>query len=154
MDETVEILETEQNEILGKYLTFAVDGEDYGMEIAFVTEIIGMQTITEVPEIPAYIKGLINLRGKITPVMDVRLRFNKPPQEYDDRTCIIVVDDNKTSIGLIVDTIRDVLDIDDADIGEPAASRVGAPNRYIKGIAKTAHGVKLIVNLEKVLSDR
>ena len=154
MEEINELLGEMQSETQGKYLTFAVGEDDYALEIDYVTEIIGMQAITEVPEIPTYIKGLINLRGKITPVMDVRLRFNKPPQEYNDRTCIIVVVDNQSSVGLIVDTIRDVLDISDGSIGEPAATHSGVPNRYIKGIAKTSHGVKLLINLEKVLSDR
>lgn len=153
MDEFNEIMVGDLSETQGKYLTFCVGDEEYGMEIDFVMEIIGMQPITEVPDIPSYIKGLINLRGKITPVMDVRLRFNKYPQEYDDRTCIIVVMQNNNTIGLIVDTIRDVLDIDDSLIGDPAGVKTGTPNRYIRSIARTDHGNKLIINLERVLSD-
>ncbi|MCL2082235.1 MAG: chemotaxis protein CheW [Oscillospiraceae bacterium] len=152
MDELNDLLGGDFNETQGKYLTFCVSDEEYGMEIAYVTEIIGIQPITDVPDIPSYIKGLINLRGKITPVMDVRLRFNKMPQEYDDRTCIIVVNHLNTSIGLIVDTIRDVLVIDDSQIGDPAAA-AAQQNRYIKSIARTDHGNKLLINLEKVLSD-
>ncbi len=152
MDEFNEMLN--QSETQGKYLTFCVGDEEYGIEIDYVIEIIGVQPITEVPDIPSYIKGLISLRGKITPVMDVRLRFNKPPQEYDERTCIIVVSQEESTIGLIIDTIRDVLDIDDSLIGDPAGVKTGTPNRYIKSIARTDHGNKLIINLEKVLSDR
>ncbi|MDR0294265.1 MAG: chemotaxis protein CheW [Oscillospiraceae bacterium] len=153
MDEFNELLSGDLSETQGKYLTFSVGDEEYGMEIDFVMEIIGMQPITEVPDIPSYIKGLINLRGKITPVMDVRLRFNKMPQEYDERTCIIVVMQHNNTIGLIVDTIRDVLDIDDDQIGDPAGVKTGTPNRYIRSIARTDHGNKLIINLERVLSD-
>ncbi|MDR1669256.1 MAG: chemotaxis protein CheW [Oscillospiraceae bacterium] len=151
MDEYNEALK--QSETQGKYLTFSVGDEEYGIEIDYVIEIIGVQPITEVPDIPSYIKGLISLRGKIIPVMDVRLRFNKPPQEYDERTCIIVVNQEESTIGLIIDTIRDVLDIDDSLLGDPAGVKAGTPNRYIKSIARTDHGNKLIINLEKVLSD-
>ncbi len=152
MDEFNEMLS--QSETQGKYLTFCVGDEEYGIEIDYVIEIIEVYPITEVPDIPFYIKGLINLRGKITPVMDVRLRFNKPPQEYNERTCIIVVKQEESTIGLIIDTIRDVLDIDDSLISDPAGIKTGTPNHYIKSIARTDHGNKLIVNLEKVLSDR
>ena len=142
------------SETQGKYLTFGVGEEEYGLEIDYVKEILQVQPITEVPDIPSYIKGLINLRGKITPVMDVRLRFGKMPQDYDERTCIIIVMQNDNMIGLIVDAIRDVLDIDDSQIGDPAGVKSGTPNRYIRSIARTDHGNKLIINLEKVLSDR
>ncbi|MCL2081044.1 MAG: chemotaxis protein CheW [Oscillospiraceae bacterium] len=135
------------------YLTFAVGEEDYGLEIAVVIEIIGVQTITEVPELPAYIKGIINLRGRIIPVMDVRIRFNKEPQEYNDRTCIIVVDAQGTNIGLIVDTVRGVMNITDDDITDPSSHRSGYENRYINGIGKTQQGVKLLLNLERLVAD-
>ena len=140
-------------ETQGMYLTFSVGEEEYGMEIDYVMEIIPMQAITEVPDVPFYIKGLINLRGKITPVMDVRLRFNKPEKEYDERTSIIVVMQDDNSIGLIIDAVRDVLTIDDDQIGDPAGVKTGTPNRYISSIARTDHGNKLLINLEKVLSD-
>jgi purine-binding chemotaxis protein CheW len=151
MDEMNEMISS--GEMQGMYLTFSVGDEEYGMEIDYVMEIITMQPITEVPDVPSYIKGLINLRGKITPVMDVRLRFHKPPKEYDDRTSIIVVMQDDNTIGLIIDTIRDVLTIDDDQIGDPAGVKTGTPNRYIKSIARTDHGNKLIIHLERVLSD-
>jgi purine-binding chemotaxis protein CheW len=140
-------------ETQGMYLTFSVGDEEYGMEIDYVMEIIPMQAITEVPDVPFYIKGLINLRGKITPVMDVRLRFNKPEKEYDERTSIIVVMQDDNTIGLIIDAVRDVLTIDDDQIGDPAGVKTGTPNRYISSIARTDHGNKLIINLGRVLSD-
>jgi len=101
MSEALEnVLEYEEDTQKGKYLTFIIGKEVYGIEIKYVMEIIGMQQITEVPELPEYIKGIINLRGKIIPVLDVRLRFKKEPMEYNDRTCIIVVDIKDVSVGL------------------------------------------------------
>lgn len=137
----------------GRYLTFAVGSEDYGIEITYVSEIIMVQAITEVPELPNYIKGIINLRGKILPVMDVRVRFNKEPQAYTDRTCIIVVTMETTSVGLIIDAVREVTDIPDNDITTPSVSS-GNGNRYISGIGKTPSGVKLLLNLEHLVSDK
>ncbi|NLM79860.1 MAG: purine-binding chemotaxis protein CheW, partial [Clostridiales bacterium] len=95
----------------GRYLTFSLDSECYGIEIKYVTEIIGIQPITEVPEMPEYIKGIINLRGRIIPVMDVRLRFKKPFREYDERTCIIVIEIRDIVLGLIIDRVSEVLTI-------------------------------------------
>ena len=94
-----------------KFLTFVLNREEYGIEIRHVTEIIGIQSITEVPDMPHYIKGVINLRGKVIPVMDVRLRFGVAEREYDDRTCIIVINIEEQSVGMIVDRVSEVLDI-------------------------------------------
>lgn len=136
----------------GKYLTFILDNESYGIGINNVTEIIGIQPITLVPELPEYIKGIINLRGKIIPVMDVRLRFRKAFREYNDRTCIIVVDINNLSIGLIVDSVSEVLIIPDQDIiPPPNLNKVN--NRYISGIGKIDNEVKLILDCNKLISD-
>ena len=106
-------LETEEDTQKGKYLIFSLGNEFYGIEIKYVTEIIGVQPITEIPELPDYIKGIINLRGKIIPVMDVRIRFKKSPMEYNDRTCVIVIDVKDTSVGLIVDSVSEVLSIEE-----------------------------------------
>jgi purine-binding chemotaxis protein CheW len=137
----------------GKFLTFSLGKEDYGIEITYVTEIIGIQSITQVPELPDYVKGIINLRGKIIPVIDVRLRFRKPAAEYNDRTCIIVVDIKDVSVGLIVDTVAEVMSIADTDIVPPPDGRTGFHNRYIKGIGKVNNEVKLILECKKLLSD-
>jgi purine-binding chemotaxis protein CheW len=137
----------------GKFLTFALGKEAYGIEISYVTEIIGIQSITEVPELPDYVKGIINLRGKIIPVIDVRLRFKKPTAEYNDRTCIIVVDFREVSVGLIVDTVAEVMAIADQDIVPPPDGKTGFHNRYIKGIGKVGNEVKLLLDCEKLLSD-
>lgn len=136
-----------------RYLTFAVGDEDYGVNICYVKEIINVQTITEVPELPPYIKGIINLRGKIIPVMDVRIRFNKEPRDYNDRTCIIVVDIGDLGIGLIVDVVREVMYIEEAQIVPPAESRAAGGNRYISGIAKTGGAIKLLLDIERLVAD-
>lgn len=145
--------EQEEDTQKGRYLTFLVDKESYGIEIKYVTEIIGIQAITEVPELPEYIKGIINLRGKIIPVMDVRLRFKKKPKEYNDRTCIIVIDIKEISIGLIVDSVSEVLSITDDNIVPPPDMNKGTGNKYIKGIGKVGNDVKLILDCNKLLND-
>jgi purine-binding chemotaxis protein CheW len=138
----------------GRYLTFALGKEVYGIEIICVTEIIGIQPITEIPELPGYVKGIINLRGKIIPVMDVRLRFKKEPVAYNDRTCIIVIDIIETAIGLIVDTVSEVLTIDDKNIVPPPDLRSGFQSRFVKGIGKVGNNVNLLLDCEKILNDQ
>ena len=147
------IEELEEDTQKGRFLTFSIGDESYGIEIRYVTEIIGIQTITEIPELPEYIKGVINLRGKIIPVMDVRLRFKKAPKEYNDRTCVIVIDVNDISIGLIVDSVSEVLTIPDEDILEPPKLNKSFQNRYIKNIGKVGNGIKLLIDCEKLLSE-
>lgn len=148
-----ELIEQEEDTQKGKFLTFTLGKEAYGLEIKYVTEIIGIQEITEVPELPEYIRGIINLRGNIIPVMDVRLRFNKPFREYNDRTCVIVVDIKDISVGLIVDEVSEVLAIQDQDIIPPPDFNKELANRYIKGIGKVGNEVKLLLNCSKLLND-
>jgi purine-binding chemotaxis protein CheW len=152
----VDVLEQEnefEDTQKGKFLTFSIDKEVYGIEILYVTEIIGIQAITQLPELSEHIKGIINLRGKIIPVIDVRLRFRKPAIEYNDRTCIIVIDIREISVGLIVDTVAEVLNIAEEDIVPPPDNKTGFHNRYIKGIGKVGNEVKLILDCDKLLSD-
>jgi purine-binding chemotaxis protein CheW len=149
IENTVEIEEDTQK---GRFLTFSLGKESYGIEIKYVTEIIGIQPITEIPELPEYVKGIINLRGKIIPLMDVRLRFKKEPKEYNDRTCVIVIDINDISIGLIVDSVSEVLTIPEHDIVEPPQMNKGFNNRYIKNIGKVEKEVKLLLDCEKLLT--
>ncbi len=118
-----EAMELEEDSQKGKFLTFVLDKEEYGLEIRYVTEIIGLQVITLVPELPDYVKGIINLRGKIIPVIDVRMRFKKAMREYDDRTCIVVVEIKNISVGLIVDTVAEVLTIPGPGYGAAAQSK-------------------------------
>jgi purine-binding chemotaxis protein CheW len=145
---------TEQDEdtLKGKYLIFSMGNELYGMEIRYITEIIGIQPITEVPEMPGYVKGITNLRGKIIPVMDARLRFKKEVREYDDRTCIIVIDTDDISIGLIVDSVSEVIAMQEEDIAPPPDINKGG-HKYIKGIGKAGGSVKLLLDCHRLLAD-
>jgi purine-binding chemotaxis protein CheW len=137
-----------------KFLTFCLGAEVYGIEIKYVTEIIGLQVITEVPDLPEYVKGIINLRGKIIPVIDVRLRFRKQAREYNDRTCVIVVDIKEIAVGLIVDTVAEVLTIAEQDIVPPPQVSSGTyQQRYIKAIGKVGNDVKLILDCDRLLTD-
>jgi len=145
--------EEEEDTQKDKFLIFCLDNEFYGIEIKYVIEIIGMLEITEVPELPNYIRGITNLRGKIIPLMDVRLRFKKPFREYNDKTCVIVVDIKNVSVGLIVDSVSEVLSIPEANIAPPPKINKESKNRYIKGIGKTGNGVKLLLDCDKLLND-
>ncbi len=147
-----EIDEQDEDTQKDKFLTFLLGKEFYGMEIRHVTEIIGIQPITEVPELPEYIRGIINLRGKIIPVIDVRLRFKKPFKEYNDRTCVIVIDIAELSAGLIVDSVSEVIKIPETDIVPPPdIKKIG--NRFIKGIGKVDNEVKMLLDCEKLLTE-
>ena len=153
MTERGDMLEEMEDTQKGKFLTFALGKEEYGVEIQYVTEIIGIQAITPIPNLPSYVKGIINLRGKIIPVMDVRLRFGKEPREYNDRTCVVVVDIRNVAIGLIVDAVSEVLSIPDEEIVPPPEVNKAFQNRYIKGIGKTAGGVKLLLECERLIGE-
>lgn len=146
------IFDDDVDTLKGRYLTFMIDKEMFGIEIRFVTEIIGLQAITEMPEMPEYIKGIINLRGRIVPLMDVRLRFGKSPKDYDDRTCVIVIDFNGVSIGFIVDSVSEVLTISDADISERPVLGGGDSRGYVKNIGKVTGHVVLLLDCGKLLS--
>ena len=135
----------------GKYLTFALGQEIFGIEIQYVTEIIGIQTITKIPEVPEYVKGIINLRGKVIPVIDMRLKFKKDAVEYNERTCIVVVDINHTPIGLIVDNVNEVMNISDEDIVPPPEIKSSFNNKYMKGIGKVDGAVQLLLDCQKLL---
>ena len=145
--------EFEEDTQKNKYLTFSLDKEVYGIEIKYVTEIIGLQAITQVPELPDYIRGIINLRGKIIPLMDVRLRFRKNEKQYDDRTCIVVVDIDDLFIGLIVDMVTEVMNISDTDIVPTPDFGNGLQNRFIRGIGKVGDEVKLLLDCNHLLSE-
>lgn len=147
-----EIHQQDEDTQKDKFLTFLLGKEFYGIEIRHVTEIIGIQPITEVPELPEYVRGIINLRGKIIPVIDVRLRFKKPFKEYNDRTCVIVIDIDDLSAGLIVDSVSEVIVIPESDIvPPPELNKTG--NRFIKGIGKVDNDVKMLLDCEKLLNE-
>ena len=149
---TTEVDEMEEDTQKGKFLTFSLGEEYYGIDIMYVTEIIGIQPITVVPSLPDFIKGIINLRGKIIPVMDARLKFRKEPEAYNDRTCIIVVDILEISIGIIVDAVSEVLNISDENIVPPPNLNTGG-RKYIKSIGKSENNVTLILDCEKLLNE-
>ncbi len=134
-------------------MTFQTGKEYYGISISYVNEIITMQPITAIPEVENYIKGLINLRGKIIPVIDVRARFKMEPQEYTDRNCIIVIDVKSTVIGLIVEKIAEVDSILEDDIMPPPAlsHKNTERNKYIYGLARTGNTVKLLLEPERLI---
>ena len=138
-----------------KYMTFKSGNEYFAIGIEYINEIIPFQRITVIPETESYIKGLINLRGKIIPVVDVALRFNQPPLEYNDRTCIIVIDVKATVVGLIVERIAEVVTIEEEDIlPPPSIGRSNkVQNKYVYGIGKTGDCVKLLLDLDKFLHD-
>jgi len=153
MAELEEIREDEDTQ-KGKYMTFKSGNEYYGIGINYVNEIIGIQSITSVPETEEYIRGLINLRGKIIPVIDVRLRFRQQPIEYTDRTCIIVINVKNVVVGLIVQTIAEVVAIDDSEIEPPPTIGTGGNNRYVYGIGKIGDSVKLLLDPDKLINDQ
>lgn len=146
--------ELEEDSQRGKFMTFRTGREYFGINISFVNEIIMMQPITAIPEAEDYIKGLINLRGKIIPVIDVRTRFKMEPQEYTDRTCIIVINVKSTVIGLIVEQIAEVDTISDDDIvPPPSLGHREEHNKYVYGLARTGDAVKLLIDPEKLIKD-
>ena len=140
----------------GKYLTFTLEEETYGIGILKVKEIIGMMPITSVPQTPEFVKGVINLRGKVIPVLDLRLKFSMNAIPYSDRTCIIVVEiESNTTIiliGIVVDSVSEVLNIKEEDIEEAPTFGVQLNTDYILGMAKTDGTVKILLNIDQVLS--
>lgn len=151
-DEAIEDEEfDEEDSQEGKYLSFRLANEQYGIEIKFVTEIVGQQKITEVPDMPQFVKGVINLRGSVIPVVDVRLRFKMQPRDYDDRTCVIVVESNETSVGLVVDTVNEVIDIPADKVSAPPQVAQEEVKRYINGIGRLENEVIILLSIEKLL---
>ncbi len=151
--EEEELLEEDTQK--GKFMTFQTGKEFFGISISYINEIISMTPITAIPEVQDYIKGLINLRGKIIPVIDVRLRFKMEPLEYTDRTCIIVIEVKSMTIGLIVERIAEVDTIMDDDIVPPPklGNKDSEQNKYVYGLARTGDSVKLLIDPEKLIKD-
>jgi purine-binding chemotaxis protein CheW len=154
-------LQTDQNKSLqdkeGKYLTFALGSEEYGLEILKVREIIGYMEITAVPQTPLYVKGVINLRGQVIPVIDLRAKFGMETAKVTDETCIIVVeihqDGCKFSTGIVVDHVQEVLDIDGENIEEAPQFGSTVNTDFILGMGKVAESVKILLDIDKVLGN-
>lgn len=140
----------------GKYLTFNLAGEEYGIGILKVKEIIGIMPITVVPQTPKYIKGVINLRGKVIPVIDLRLKFAIAAAEFTERTCIIVVEITTAGrtilMGIVVDSVSEVLNIKGADIEETPSFGTKLNTEYILGMAKAGGSIKILLDIDKILS--
>jgi purine-binding chemotaxis protein CheW len=141
----------------GKYLTFSLGQEEYGIGILKVKEIIGMMSITAMPQTPDFIKGVINLRGKVIPVVDLRARFGMAVMEYSERTCIIVVEmtgaEGPVPMGIVVDSVSEVLNIRTADIEDTPTFGVKLNTDFILGMAKMSGGVKILLDIDKVLGE-
>jgi len=139
----------------GKYLTFALGKEEYGLEILKVREIIGYMSITAVPRTPEFVKGIINLRGQVIPVIDLRLRFGMAQADITEQTCIIVAEINQNgrtfNAGLIVDRVQEVLDIDGKNIEETSALGSAIQTDFILGIGKVENTIKILLDIDQVL---
>ena len=140
----------------GKYLTFTLDTEEYGIAILKVKEIIGMMPVTTIPRTPEFVKGVINLRGKVIPVIDLRLRFEMEAMDYTERTCIIVVEIDRSGgtviIGIVVDAVSEVLSIKEDDMVDAPTFGIQLNTDYISGMAKTEGGVKILLDIDRVMT--
>ena len=152
MDQAVKVMADRE----GKFLTFSMADEEYGIGILKIKEIIGMMPITTVPQTPEFVKGVINLRGKVIPVIDLRLRFCMEAIDYTERTCIIVVEIESTAgtvqIGVVVDAVSEVLNVNAEDVEETPTFGAKLNTDYILGMAKMEGGVKILLDIDKVLS--
>ncbi len=138
--------------LAGKYLTFGLAGEEYGLEILKVREIFGLMDITAVPQTPHFVKGVINLRGKVIPVVDLRLKFGLDEAERTEETCIIVVDLGTVETGIIVDRVSEVLDIVADSIDETPTFGGSVDTDFILGMGKIGQSVKILLDIDKVLA--
>jgi purine-binding chemotaxis protein CheW len=145
-----------EDTMAGKYLTFKLGGEEYGLEILKVREIIGLMDITIVPRTPAYVRGVINLRGKIIPVVELRVKFGMESIENTEETCIIVVEvvrhEKGVEMGILVDKVSEVLDINDSEIEDAPSFGAGDESNFIMGMANAKDSVKILLNIDAVLS--
>jgi purine-binding chemotaxis protein CheW len=143
--------------LAGKYLTFILENEEYGIALLKVKEIIGMMPITTVPQTPQYVKGVINLRGKVIPVSDLRLRFEMPAAKYTERTCIIVVEIQGEAatiqIGIVVDSVSEVMNIKAEEVAEAPSFGTKVETDYILGMANMDGQVKILLDIDRVLTE-
>ncbi len=151
-EQTIATITEEMRQKAGKYLTFFLAGEEYGLEILKVREIIGLMDITDVPGTPAFVKGVINLRGKVIPVLDLRSKFGMETAEQTEETCIIVVDVGTVEMGIVVDKVSEVLDIAAEDIEDAPSFGVDVNTDFILGMGKAEGSVKILLDIDKVLT--
>lgn len=156
MSQQADEKQADLSELAGKYLTFNLGNEGYGLEILKVQEIIGMQEITKIPRTPDYVKGVINLRGKVIPIIDLRSKFGMPEQELTRKTCIIVVQvqrgESALIMGIVVDEVSEVLNISGDQIEAAPSLGTNVDTHFILGMAKTESAVKILLDIDKVLS--
>ena len=136
----------------GQFLTFSLNSEEYGIEILKVREIIGVMDITTVPQTPDFMKGVINLRGKVIPVVDLRLKFSMHEEEYTQETCVIVVEADSSQVGIIVDSVSEVLDIKSGEIEETPSLGQGIDTNFIMGLGKVKEKIIILLDIEQILS--
>ena len=148
----MEAVSTKTKVTEGKFLTFVLNDEVYGIEILKVREIIGLMDVTSVPQTPDYMKGVINLRGKVIPVIDLRLKFSMPEEEHTQETCTIVVEVDNTSIGIIVDKVSEVMEIKGDEIEAAPQFGQGIDTNFIMGLGKTKETIVILLDIAKVLS--
>lgn len=137
----------------GQYLTFILEQEQYGVEITKIREILGVLPITPMPQAPNYVKGVINLRGKVIPVIDARLKLGMPAKEYTPETCIIVVEVKTNWIGMLVDTVSEVMNIPVDQIETPPAIGNGGDDEIIRGLGKVGDRVTILLDIDRLLTD-
>ena len=135
-----------------QYLTFYIDGDVYGVEIAYVKEIMKVGAIAPVPDMPHFVEGIFSLRGELVGVLDVRKRFNKPPKEHDEETCIIVIVYDDFTLGLIVDAVEETATIPENKISPPPNVKLSYANQFIRNIGQVGNDIKLLLNLESFLA--
>lgn len=136
----------------GKFLTFFLDEEEYGLEILKVQEIIGLMSITRVPRTPDFVRGVINLRGKVIPIVELRTKFHMETVEDTEQTCIIVVQTQGVQFGVVVDRVSEVVDLDSGSIEDAPEFGAEIDTRYILGMGKTGSRVRILVDIDRVLS--
>lgn len=149
-DEDFESLE-EEKELETKYLIFGVGEKDFGLKIKYITEIVSIMPITEIPNVPEYLKGIVNLRGKGIPVIDTRIRFGNEEKEYNEKTVIVILNLNDHYFGLIVDGVREVISIQEDSI-EPAIDfNMQTNSKFVEGLAKVGDRVKILLDVHKLI---
>ena len=155
LDESLGLDDDNEDTQANKYLFFKIGKESYGIGIKHIIEIIELQHISAVPDMPLYVKGVINLRGKVIPIIDLRLRFNLEERQYDDRTCIVVNEIDRVLIGFIVDTVEEVIEIPENQVEPPPKFKSSTgQDRYVSGLGKVGEAVKILLDVEQIVDDQ
>lgn len=145
--------EIEEDTLEDQYLIFSLGERHYGIEIRHITEIVGLQTIAEVPETPSYVVGVMNLRGKIIPLVDARIRLGLEKIPYNDKTCVIIFELEEKIVGLVVDTVKEVLHISKEQMETAPSFQESEKAKFVKYLAKIKEKVKIILDLHTLIQD-